>query len=104
MRYSSITYFDTANARGLSTVLWVQGCTHNCPDCHNPQTHNFCDGYEMSYEKENEIISSLKNLNISNFILSGGDPFHPNNSDCCEQIVKRIRKEIKKPILIIGLN
>ena len=29
---------------GLRTVIWTQGCSHNCPGCQNPQTHDFNGG------------------------------------------------------------
>ncbi|MGD0006352.1 MAG: 4Fe-4S cluster-binding domain-containing protein, partial [Anaerolineaceae bacterium] len=27
------------NGPGKRSVVWVQGCTLNCPGCFNPQTH-----------------------------------------------------------------
>jgi pyruvate-formate lyase-activating enzyme len=33
MNYGKIIYFDTANARGLSTVLFVSGCENYCENC-----------------------------------------------------------------------
>ena len=38
MRYHNITKDDMLNGEGLRTVLWVAGCSHNCPGCHNPVT------------------------------------------------------------------
>ena len=29
---------------GLRFVLFVQGCPHRCPGCHNPQTHDPAGG------------------------------------------------------------
>ena len=29
---------------GVRTVIWTQGCSHNCPFCQNPQTHDFQGG------------------------------------------------------------
>ena len=26
---------------GFRYTLFVQGCPHGCPGCHNPQTHDF---------------------------------------------------------------
>ena len=26
---------------GYRFTVFVQGCPHNCPGCHNPQTHDF---------------------------------------------------------------
>ena len=29
---------------GVRTVIWTQGCSHNCPFCQNPSTHSFDGG------------------------------------------------------------
>ena len=93
MNYNKIIYFDTANARGLSTVLFVQGCTNNCKNCHNPETHNFSGGTPFTKEIENKIIESLKNPHIKNFVISGGDPCHPNNIKDVRQLCQKIKEE-----------
>ncbi len=36
MRYHNITKDDMLNGEGLRVVLWVAGCAHACPGCHNP--------------------------------------------------------------------
>ena len=44
MRYHNITKDDMLNGEGLRTVLWVAGCSHHCPQCHNPVTWDFFGG------------------------------------------------------------
>lgn len=57
---------------GVRTVIWTQGCSHNCPFCQNPGTHDFNGGAEFSIE---EICEELDNLeNQDGITLSGGDP------------------------------
>lgn len=57
---------------GIRTVIWTQGCSHNCPFCQNPQTHDFNGGAEFELE---DIFSELDNLkNQDGITLSGGDP------------------------------
>lgn len=58
---------------GIRFTVFTQGCPHNCPGCHNPQTHDFnggsiCDTDEI-YEK---VIS---NTMLDGITLSGGEPF-----------------------------
>ena len=57
---------------GVRTVIWTQGCSHNCPFCQNPQTHDFAGGEEVELK---EIFEELKTLKDQDGItLSGGDP------------------------------
>ena len=36
---------SVVDGEGIRAVIWTQGCSHNCPDCHNPETHDFNAGY-----------------------------------------------------------
>lgn len=59
---------------GIRTVIWTQGCKHNCLGCHNKDTHSFTGGalVDVSY-----VISKLDELeNQSGITFSGGDPFY----------------------------
>lgn len=69
---------------GLRTVIWTQGCKHNCEGCHNPQTHSFSDGYETTSEHIIEVLSTLKLQKGITF--SGGDPFE--QAEACALIAK----------------
>lgn len=61
------------DGEGLRTVIWTQGCSHNCLGCHNPETHDFNGGYEVDIE---DLKQKIKNLKYQDGItLSGGDPF-----------------------------
>ena len=57
---------------GVRTVIWTQGCSHNCPFCQNPGTHDFDGGYETTVEEICEELNYLQNQN--GITLSGGDP------------------------------
>lgn len=59
---------------GLRTVIWFQGCAHNCKNCHNPQTHDFSQGF---YKSADEIVDFYLAQGLQTGItLSGGDPFY----------------------------
>ena len=60
------------DGEGIRTVLWTQGCIHNCPDCHNPETHNPQGGYEVEIEDLEKEIDQLQGQD--GITLSGGDP------------------------------
>ncbi len=57
---------------GIRTVIWTQGCSHNCPFCQNPQTHDFNGGCEYDVLEIKKEIKNLKNQDGITF--SGGDP------------------------------
>lgn len=73
MRIASIVRDSIVDGPGLRFVVFVQGCSHNCLNCHNPQTHDPSGGYESSID---EIIEQLKSDSlVEGVTLSGGDPF-----------------------------
>ena len=44
---------------GIRTVIWTQGCSHNCPSCHNPETHSFKEGFLVSVEEIKKQIAEV---------------------------------------------
>lgn len=60
------------DGEGIRSVIWTQGCIHNCPGCHNPETHSFKNGYVIEVE---DIIKQIDELVLQDGItFSGGDP------------------------------
>jgi len=57
---------------GIRYVIFTQGCPHNCPECHNPETHDFHGGQDADVEKILQEI--FNNPLISGVTFSGGDP------------------------------
>ena len=60
------------DGEGIRSVIWFQGCSHNCPGCHNPETHDFNAGVEVSLEEMKSQIDELEYQ--SGVTFSGGDP------------------------------
>ena len=58
---------------GFRYVIFVQGCPHRCPGCHNPQSHDFEGGYDLTVDELWEDIQ--KNPHLQGITLSGGEPF-----------------------------
>jgi len=71
---------------GLRTVIWFQGCKHNCYKCHNPQTHSFDLKLEMSVD---EIVNFYLKQELQDGVtLSGGDPFYQDSNELLELLQK----------------
>jgi len=72
------------DGEGVRTVIWAQGCSHNCKGCHNPATHDFKGGFEVDTK---EIIEDLIALEGQDGItFSGGDPMF--QAEACTEIAK----------------
>lgn len=57
---------------GLRYVLFTQGCPHHCAGCHNPDTHDFEAGEEVSlYDVYQQI---RRNPLLRGVTFSGGEP------------------------------
>lgn len=75
MNYIGITHNDIANGLGIRSVIWISGCTHECPECHNPQSHCYFAGKEFkSEEVMDELHREMSKNYIDGITLSGGDP------------------------------
>ena len=73
-----IRLFGTANdsivdGPGLRYAVFVQGCPHHCPECHNPKSHDFDGGYIVDID---ELAAEIKkNPLLDGVTFSGGEPF-----------------------------
>ena len=83
---------SVVDGEGIRTVIWTQGCSHNCKGCHNPETHDFNGGVLVDID---EIKKELDSLEFQDGItLSGGDPFM--QPEACLEIASYAKK--------LGLN
>jgi anaerobic ribonucleoside-triphosphate reductase activating protein len=73
---------------GFRFTLFTQGCPHHCEGCHNPETHDFNGGSEMSTD---EVIKKLLSNPLTDGItFSGGEPFEQAGE--CAVIAKAARE------------
>ena len=85
---SDLQLDSVVDGTGIRTVLWTQGCGHNCPGCHNPQTHDFNGGFEEDVE---EIVEEIGYLEAQTGVtFSGGDPFY--QPEACAIIAKSVHE------------
>lgn len=72
------------DGEGIRTVIWTQGCSHNCPGCHNVGTHDFKGGFLADTDDINKELSLLKAQ--TGITFSGGDPLF--QVEACTEIAK----------------
>lgn len=76
------------NGEGLRSVLFVSGCRHNCPGCHNEAMQDFSYGDAVSLK---EILGRIENNLplIKGVTFSGGDPFE--HAEALSELADRIK-------------
>lgn len=73
LRIAGITDDSIVDGPGIRLTVFVQGCPHNCEGCHNPQTHDFSAGIDMTVD---EIMGRINaNPLLDGVTFSGGEPF-----------------------------
>ena len=93
MRIAGIVKESIVDGPGLRYVIFTQGCPHHCVGCHNPSTHDFKGGYEVSWQDLLEEIKS--NPLLRGVTFSGGEPV------CAAEDLALLADEIKKTKLDI---
>lgn len=73
LRIAGVVKESIVDGPGIRYTIFTQGCPHNCPECHNPQTHDMSKGSLVSIDKIVEDIS--KNPLLKGVTISGGEPF-----------------------------
>lgn len=79
MNFHAITHDDISNGNGLRVVLWVSGCEHRCPGCHNPETWDCDGGNPLTEWEEAELWDWLSKPFTEGLTFSGGDPLFCHN-------------------------
>lgn len=95
IRLAGIEPNDTANGEGVCVSVFLQGCPHHCPGCHNPETWDF-DGGEK-YVIDDAITGILKLIRANdiqrNLSILGGEPLCPENIEFTELLAATAKKK-----------
>lgn len=62
-----------ADGPGLRTSVYLAGCGHHCPGCHNPQSWDINNGTWVEIDDLVEEIESYGNKKVT---ITGGDPYY----------------------------
>ena len=95
IRLAGIMRESIVDGPGIRFAVFCQGCPHHCPGCHNPETHDFNGGSEVSIDK---ILAAIdENRLLKGVTFSGGEP------TCQAAAFARLGEEVKKRGLDITL-
>ena len=93
MRYNKIRKMDIADGPGVRVSIFMQGCTFNCKECFNPETHDFNGGKEFNEETINRVLELCDNENINGLSILGGEPLHPKNLEGTTKLAKAFKEK-----------
>lgn len=101
MRYNLIRKMDVSNGPGVRVSLFVQGCSFNCKNCFNPETHDFNGGKEFNDEIIERILKLCDHNHITGLSILGGEPLHPKNIEDVTKLAKAFKDKFKSKNLWI---
>lgn len=93
MRYSKIRKMDISNGPGVRVSVFMQGCTFNCKNCFNPETHDFNEGKEFDDDVINKIIELCNKDYVVGLSILGGEPMHAKNIDGTTKLAKAFKEK-----------
>ena len=99
MNYADLRKYDTTNGTGIGTSLFCSGCNFHCPFCFNKQAQDFKFGQPFTKEVEDKLIEYAKDKHVNHVSLLGGEIFH-QDLKVILHLLKRIKKEVNKPIYV----
>ena len=88
LRILHIVEGTSVDGPGLRTSIYMAGCSHHCPGCHNPQSWDFKGGDERTLDELMAVIA----YNEAPVTLSGGDPLQ--QPEGTRALIHRIKQEL----------
>ena len=93
LRIAGIEKESIVDGPGLRLPIYLQGCEHDCPGCHNPESHDLIGGILMSVEEVMQAIEPKINLLLNGITFTGGEPFLQS-----EQLLVLVKEIIERKI------
>ena len=73
---------------GLRYAVFVQGCSHACPGCHNPDSQPFEGGTVRLID---DVVADIAaNKLVQGVTISGGEPFQ--QAAACAALARQVRE------------
>ena len=93
MRYNKIRKMDIADGPGVRVSIFMQGCTFNCKNCFNHDTHDFNGGKEFTDETIDRVLELCDKDHIEGLSILGGEPMHPKNIEGTTKLAKAFKEK-----------
>lgn len=73
---------------GLRYAVFVQGCSHGCPGCHNPDSQPCAGGTVRAIA---DVVAEIAaNKLVQGVTISGGEPFE--QAAACAALARQVRE------------
>lgn len=92
LRVLRVVEGTSVDGPGLRTSVYLAGCPHHCPGCHNPQSWDYQGGHNMTVD---QLLKQVAD-NDAPLTLSGGDPLA--QPQAVLELVKRVKQTLGKNI------
>lgn len=92
MRYQGIMKASLADGIGWRTVLFVSGCEHHCPGCHNQKAWDKDSGEFFGPGALRVLLKALDRPEIDGLTISGGDPLMLYNREGVEALLSIVKQ------------
>lgn len=97
MRLLNIYRETISDGLGLRYSIYLAGCIHACPGCHNPESWDPEGGFPLTDNVLDDIIEEInRNPLLDGITISGGDPFYDPVG--LLHLVRRLKAETGKNI------
>ena len=93
MKYNKIRKMDIADGPGVRVSIFMQGCSFNCKNCFNPETHDFTGGKEFTEETIARVLELCDKEYVKGLSILGGEPMHPKNIEGTTELAKCFKKK-----------
>lgn len=99
LRVHHAIFESRANGPGMRAVIWLQGCSLQCPGCFNPELQAAEEGHEIPVSSLAEQLIAKK-PDIEGITVSGGEPLE--QIDPLIELLSVIRQKTRLSILLFS--